>query len=118
MNAEIPLWVDVLTALLVAVGGLAALIGSFGLLRLRSFFQRVHAPTLGATVGTWSFTLATALQVSFAGGQLFAHALLIAIFIALTALVTTIFLVRAAVFRARLRGEDIPAPEGNGPGDG
>ena len=118
MSGATPPWVDVLTAILVGVGGLAALVGSFGLLRLRTFFQRVHAPTLGATLGTWSFTLATALQVSFAGGQLFVHALLIAVFIALTAPVTTVFLTRAAVFRGRLRGEDIPAPDGNGPGGG
>ena len=69
MNAPAPLWVDALTALLVVVGALAALIGSFGLLRLKSFFQRVHAPTLGATVGTWCLTLATVVQVSFVPGS-------------------------------------------------
>jgi multicomponent K+:H+ antiporter subunit G len=108
MNAPMPPWVDALTALLAVAGALAALIGSFGVLRLRSFFQRVHAPTLGATLGTWSLTLATVVQVSFEHGQLYVHALLIAAFIALTAPVTTLFLMRAAVFRARLRGEEIP----------
>ncbi|NMO18645.1 Na+/H+ antiporter subunit G [Pyxidicoccus fallax] len=110
MNGGTPLWVEALTALLVVVGALAALIGSFGVLRLRSFFRRVHAPTLGATVGTWGFTLATAVQVSYERGQLYLHALLITVFIALTAPVTTIFLMRAAVFRGRLRGEEIPVP--------
>ncbi|WNG49817.1 Na+/H+ antiporter subunit G [Archangium minus] len=110
MNAWAPPWVDALTALLVVVGALAALIGSFGVLRLKSFFQRVHAPTLGATLGTWGFTLATAVQVSFEHGQLYLHALLIAIFIALTAPVTTLFLMRAAVFRRRIQGEEIPVP--------
>jgi multicomponent K+:H+ antiporter subunit G len=105
-----PPWVDAVTALLVVVGGVAALIGSVGVLRLGSFFQRVHAPTLGATLGTWCFALATVAQVSFARGQLFAHAALIAVFIALTAPITTIFLMRAAIFRERLRRpEDIPA---------
>ncbi|WP_225409756.1 monovalent cation/H(+) antiporter subunit G [Stigmatella hybrida] len=112
MNGWTPPWVDALTAVLVVVGALAALIGSFGVLRLKSFFQRVHAPTLGATLGTWSFTLATAVQVSFERGQFYLHALLIAVFIALTAPVTTVFLMRAAVFRGRMRGEDIPASEG------
>ena len=110
MNGWAPLWVDALTAVLVVVGALAALIGSFGVLRLKSFFQRVHAPTLGATLGTWGFTFATALQVSFERGQLYLHALLIAVFIALTAPVTTLFLMRAALFRARRRGEEIPMP--------
>lgn len=110
MSASTPAWVDALTGLLAAFGALMALIGSFGVLRLRSFFQRVHAPTLGATLGTWSLTLATVVQVSFEHGQPYVHALLIAVFLALTAPVTTVFLMRAAVFRRRLRGTEIPVP--------
>lgn len=111
MTAPAPLWADVLSSLLVICGGLAALIGSFGVLKLKSFFQRVHAPTLGATLGSWCFVLATAAQMSVLSGQLFAHALLVAVFIALTAPITTIFLMRAAVFRERLRGTDGVPPE-------
>jgi multicomponent K+:H+ antiporter subunit G len=104
VTAMVPLWVDALTALLVVLGGLAALVGSLGLLRLGSFFQRAHAPTLGATLGTWSFALATAVQLSFVREQPFLHALLIPVFIALTAPITTIFLMRAAAFRERGAG--------------
>ena len=103
MSAPAPQWLDALSAALVVIGALAALIGSFGLLRFDSFFRRAHAPTLGATVGTWGVTLATVLQISFAAGQLYVHALLVAIFIPLTAPVTTVLLMRAALFRARLR---------------
>lgn len=109
MSVTLPLWVDVATAVLVVAGAVAALIGSIGLLRLRSFFQRVHSPTLGYTVGTWSLTLATALQLSFVREQVFVHALLIAVFGALTAPVTTIFLMRAALFRRRVGGREAPA---------
>ena len=115
MNVWAPPWVDALTAVLVVVGALAALIGSFGVLRLKSFFQRVHAPTLGATLGTWGFTLATAVQASFESGQLYLHALLITVFIALTMPVTTLFLMRAAVFRGHMRGEEIPVPGADEP---
>ncbi len=101
MNVGLPAWLDALTAALVALGALAALVGSVGLLRLGSFFQRVHAPTLVATVGTWGLTLATVLQMSFAARQPYVHA----IFIALTTPVTTVLLMRAALFRARLRGD-------------
>ncbi|WP_164019640.1 monovalent cation/H(+) antiporter subunit G [Pyxidicoccus trucidator] len=110
MSGTTPPWVDALTALLVVLGALAALIGSFGVLRLRTFFQRVHAPTLVTTLGVWSLTLATVAQLSFEHGQLYVHSLLIGVFIALTAPVTTIFLMRAAVFRARMRGVEIPMP--------
>ena len=110
MNGS-PMWLDAVTAALVVFGATMALIGSFGLIRLGSFFQRVHAPTLGATLGTWSLTLATVLQVSYARGQVYIHTLLVAIFVALTAPVTTLFLMRAAVFRARLRGaREVPPP--------
>jgi multicomponent K+:H+ antiporter subunit G len=107
-----PLWVDVATATFVVVGALAALVGSFGLVRLPSFFQRVHAPTLGATVGTWGFVLAMVLQLSFATGRPFVHALLVAVFIALTTPVTTALLMRAALFRARQRQDPtVPSPD-------
>jgi multicomponent K+:H+ antiporter subunit G len=105
MSNASPFWVDALTAALVVIGALAALIGSFGMLRFRSFFQRVHTPTLGATVGTWTFTAATMSQVSLAAKQPYVHVMLIALFIALTAPVTTVFLMRAALFRARARHE-------------
>ena len=108
MTTSLPLWVDVVTALLVGVGALLALLGSLGLLRLRSFYQRVHAPTLGSTGATWLLTLATALQFSFVREQLFVHALLIAGFISLTAPVTTVFLMRAALFRERIAGKQVP----------
>lgn len=110
MNGPLPLWVDVLTAAMVLAGAVAALVGSFGLLRLRDFFARVHAPTLGYTLGSWGFAAATALQFTFTRDQFFAHALLVVIFIALTAPVTTIFIMRAAIFRRRLaRDRSVPA---------
>jgi multicomponent K+:H+ antiporter subunit G len=105
--STIPPWMDLIAAFLVVLGGIAALVGSIGVLRLGSFFQRVHAPTLTATLGTWCFAFATVAQVSFARGQLFVHALLIPIFIALTAPVTTLFLTRAALFRER--AERVPS---------
>jgi multicomponent K+:H+ antiporter subunit G len=119
MNSSSPFWIDAFTAGLVVIGALAALIGSFGLLRFRSFFQRVHTPTLGATVGTWAFTAATMSQVSFAAGQPYVHVLLIAVLMALTAPVTTTFLMRAALFRARARREaDVPILRINEPAVG
>ena len=119
MSGASPFWVDALTAGLVVIGAVAALIGSFGLLRFGTFFQRVHAPTLGATVGTWAFTAATMSQVSFAAGQPYVHVLLLAVLIALTAPVTTVFLMRAALFRARRRGDpDVPILRSQNPAVG
>jgi multicomponent K+:H+ antiporter subunit G len=97
----LPLWAEVLTGLFAVLGAAFAAIGSFGLVRLPNFFRRIHAPTLGATVGVWCMTIATIVYFSVQGASLFLHAVLIAFFVALTAPVTTIFLMRAALFRAR-----------------
>jgi multicomponent K+:H+ antiporter subunit G len=95
-----PVWVDALTAALVVVGAVTALIGSFGLLRAATFFQRVHPPSLVSTLGTWSVTLATMVQASVVTARPYLHAVLIPVFVALTAPVTTVLLTRAALFRA------------------
>lgn len=110
-----PDWVDALTAILVVTGALAALIGSFGLLRVRTFFQRVHTPSLAATVGTWGVALAALVQASFVTARPYLHAVLVPVFIALTAPVTTTLLTRAALFRARQRGSsEVPPPPASG----
>lgn len=107
-----PPWADALAAAFVVVGALTALIGSFGLLRVRTFFQRVHPPSLVATLGTWGVTLAAVVQASFVTARPYLHAVLIPIFVALTAPVTTVFLTRAALFRARQRGDLDERPPG------
>lgn len=104
----LPLWAEIATAVFAVLGAALAAIGSFGLVRLPTFFARIHAPTLGATLGVWCITLATIVYFSVQGASLFLHALLIAMFIALTAPVTTIFLMRAALFRERQKKGDVP----------
>ena len=56
---ELPLWAAILTAFLVVAGAAFTLIGAVGLARLRVFYQRVHAPTLGATLGATLILLAS-----------------------------------------------------------
>lgn len=108
-SGPLPWWAEALTALFVVMGAAFAAIGSFGLMRLPNFFRRIHTPTLGSTFGVWCVSLATIIYFSVQGVQLFLHAVLIAVFVALTAPVTTIFLMRAALFRERQKGGDVPA---------
>src|SRR3546814_11087837 len=49
---DLPAWVAILTAALVLTGATLTLVGSIGLLNLPDFYQRLHAPTLGTTLGT------------------------------------------------------------------
>ena len=112
-----PLWAELLVSGLVLLGSLLALIGSFGLVHLKTFFQRIHAPTLVATMGMWCITLATIVYFSVQGGQIYLHGLLITFFIALTTPITTIFLMRAALFRERMTGQGTVPPTVSPPMD-
>ena len=107
-EVPLPLWAEVLIAALVLGGATIALLGSLGLVRLKSYFERVHAPSIIATMGCWLIMWATFVFFTATGQGLALHALLIAVFIAVTVPITTIFLMRAALFRARRAGRDVP----------
>lgn len=104
----LPLWLDISVSLLVLAGAVIALLGSLGLLRLKSYFERVHAPAIIATMACWCVMHASLLYFSVMHEGLALHALLIALFVAITVPITTVFLMRAALFRARRMGKDVP----------
>jgi multicomponent K+:H+ antiporter subunit G len=97
----IPLWVGVPAAVLLIGGGLLALIGAIGLLRLPNFYARMHPPTMGATLGTGLVLMASMLVSSAALHRPVIHELLITLFVVMTAPVTAILLMRAARRRSR-----------------
>ena len=108
--ADLPAWAALLTALFLLLGAGLTLIGSFGLLRLGSFYDRVHAPTLGTTLGIGSVLIASMLFFSVLQTRLVVHELLIALFTVLTTPVTLILLARAALYRDRREGrEEVPS---------
>ena len=107
-GAALPLWAEITIAALVLAGATIALLGSWGLLRLKTYFERVHAPSIIATMGCWCIMYGTIVYFSLQGQGLALHALLIALFGAITVPVTNIFLLRAALFRARRAGNDVP----------
>ena len=108
VTAVLPLWLEIIVAVLVLAGATLALLGSIGLLRLPTFFERVHAPSIIATLGCWLIMHGTVLYFSVADRSLALHALLIAVFVAITVPIMSIFLMRAALFRARQMGLDVP----------
>jgi multicomponent K+:H+ antiporter subunit G len=105
---DLPLWAEVLTALLLMGGGLLALVGTLGLWRLHSFYQRIHGPSLVNTLATALVLLASILFFSMTEGRLVWHELIIAVFVALTVPVTTMMLARAALYRHRRAGKNVP----------
>jgi multicomponent K+:H+ antiporter subunit G len=109
MSAELSLWVEVPVAILLVLGSLFALIGAVGLLRMKDYFQRMHPPALASTLGAWSVALASIIYFSALKSAPVLHAWLIPILLALTVPVTTLLLARAALFRKRMAGDDVPA---------
>jgi multicomponent K+:H+ antiporter subunit G len=97
--AKLPDWAAIIIAILILVGAATALIGSLGLWRLNSFYERLHAPTLGTTLGTGRIILASMLCFSVLQTRFVLHEILIAIFVTVTTPITLMILVRAALFR-------------------
>jgi len=97
----VALWVELLVSLLLLAGALLALIGSLGLLRLKDFYARIHAPTLAATLGCACLVTATIVFFSFAQGHLATRAILISLFIVITAPLSAMLLIKVGLYRAR-----------------
>ncbi|HWK54660.1 MAG TPA: monovalent cation/H(+) antiporter subunit G [Hyphomicrobiales bacterium] len=103
---ELPLWAALLVSALILLGSSLTFIGTLGLVRLRSFYERVHAPTLGATLGMGSILLASMLYFSLTQTRPVVHELLIGLFLTVTTPITLLMLVQATLYRDRLRGRD------------
>lgn len=116
MNAtpELPLWLELLTAALLLIGSLFALIGAVGLLRLKDYFQRMHPPALASTIGAWCVALASILYFSWLKQAPVLHAWLIPVLLVITVPVTTLLLARAALFRKRMARDPVPEEVSSG----
>lgn len=116
MTETLPAWAAVPVAALLLTGSALALIGSFGLVRLRSFYDRIHAPTLGTTLGIGCILLASILNFTVLQTRPVLHEVLITVFIIVTTPVTLMLLARAALYRDQQeRNPEVPplpeAPE-------
>jgi multicomponent K+:H+ antiporter subunit G len=101
MTDSLPAWIALPAALLMILGGLLSLIGAIGLLRLRSFFQRLHPSTMAATLGSGCILVSSMLVSSALLGRPIIHELAITLFVVITAPVSAITLMRAGITRAR-----------------
>ena len=103
--AQVPDSVALLAALLVVLGAGLALLGSIGLLRLKSFYERVHAPTLGAMLGTGLISAASIVLFSALQSRPVLHEILICVFMFVSTPMAFVLLVRAALHRERVESE-------------
>ena len=103
---NLPLWAAILISALLVIGSSLALIGSIGLLRFKTFYERVHAPPLGTTMGLFTILAASMFYFSLAQTRPVVHEILIGIFVTTTTPITFMFLVQATLYRDRFEGSD------------
>jgi multicomponent K+:H+ antiporter subunit G len=97
--AALPPLLEASIALLVVLGALLAALGSWGLLRLKTFDERIHPPTMGTTLGVGFTLIASMLMFSALESRPVLHEVVIAVFAVITTPVTFMLLVRAARYR-------------------
>lgn len=104
--------VEYILAALLVIGGVFAIVGSFGLLKLPTTMQRLHAPTKATTIGVGSALIASMAYFYFYEDTVSWHELMITLFLFLTAPITANFIAKAQLHLA-VKAEDLP-PTGVG----
>ena len=112
MSATVPFWVEAMVAAFLLASGVLSLIAALGIVRLKGFFQRLHPPALANTLGAWCACFASVAYFSASAAQPVLHALILNLLLAITAPITTVLLARAALFRQRQSGREVPPPLG------
>lgn len=95
----IPAWAIVPVSLLLVVGGSIVLIGALGLLRLPSFYQRIHGPAITVTLGAGCLLVASMIYFTVLQSRPVIHEIIISVFLLLTAPIVAMMIMRAAVYR-------------------
>jgi multicomponent K+:H+ antiporter subunit G len=111
MNAALPAWAAAVTAVLVLAGSLLALVGSIGLLRMKTFYERVHPPTMGTTLGIGLVLVGSMVYFTVTQSRPVLHEILVGVFMTMNTPVTYMLLVRAALHRDALAGAAAAAGE-------
>ena len=88
---------DIFLSLLIIIGAAFTLIGSLGLLRLRDFYSRLHAPTKATTLGVGSLLIASAIFFSHQDDGLSLREVLVTLFLFITAPVGAHLMAKAAL---------------------
>lgn len=97
---DLSVFQSALIAVFLLVGAGTTFIGALGLIRLRlSFYERVHAPTLGTTLGTFCIAVASLVYFSTKGSGINVQEVLIVLCVTVTTPISLVVLVKAAFLR-------------------
>jgi len=99
-------WPELLTSVLIVLGSTFALIGSWGLVRLPSLMERLHAPTKATTLGLGALLAGSMVWFPLMRGEWTTHELLITLFLFITAPITANMIAKVHLHRLRLGETD------------
>ncbi|MCB1802102.1 MAG: Na+/H+ antiporter subunit G [Gammaproteobacteria bacterium] len=88
---------EFLLAALILIGAGFTLVGSLGLIRLRDFYSRLHAPTKATTLGVGSLLVGSAVFFSIHDDGISLHEVLVTLFLFITAPVGAHLMAKAAL---------------------
>jgi len=107
---DLPAWAAIAVSVFLVIGSGLTLIGAIGFARLPTFYERIHAPTLGTSWGTGGIVMASMIFFTVLATRPVVHEILIGIFVTVTTPVTLMLLARAALHRDRAEGNpEVPA---------
>lgn len=100
-HSEVPLWAAIVGSAFLLLGAALTVLGTIGLVRLQTFYDRIHAPTLGTSWGAAGMILGSMIIFSAASFRPVIHEILIGVFVTVTTPVTLMMLARASLYRDR-----------------
>ncbi len=111
----LPAWAALIVSLLLFLGGIVVLVGALGLMRLPSFYQRIHGPAITTTLGAGCVLVASMLYFTVIQSRPVLHELVISVFILMTAPVVAMMIMRAAVYRDLRSGKSVAGTAASAP---
>jgi len=97
--ADLPVWAAIIISFFLVVGAFLTLVGCIGLVRFKSFYERIHAPTIGSSFGAGGILIASIMFFSILQSKPILHEVLITVFVVITTPVTLMLLSRAVIHR-------------------
>ncbi|MFY9180625.1 MAG: monovalent cation/H(+) antiporter subunit G [Venatoribacter sp.] len=98
---QLPLWVGIPVIAFLLLGSLLTLVGALGLYRLPDFYQRIHGPAVVVTLGLGCVLIASMGLFSYWQSRPVVHELLITLFVFMSAPVSAMLMMRAAMYRRK-----------------
>jgi len=86
---------EILISAALVISGIFGFVGSYGLVKLKTTVQRLHAPTKATTLGIGGTLIASMIWFYVEKGHLSVHELLITLFLFLSAPITANFIAKA-----------------------